>query len=321
MSALASWAGGWRRLGRNPMLLVVLWLATLAVIVPPALVLRDEVRAHLGDSLAADSSADRVNYEWWQEFRSTASPLGRTLRTDVIGFATVMDNTSALADATPRAVPLLAAGALFILVVWFLTPGLIHRLAIDDSRAQRGVLAVSGAFGGRMLRFGLVSSIVYGALFGSLHSWLFDQVFDEVTHNLTVERTAFFIRLGLYLVFFLIVGAVNLLFDVAKVRLVVEDRHSVFGAIAAGLRFIGAHPALTIGVYAMNVLSLGRVFAAYALVAPGAATGMWTTFIVGQVYIAARAAVKLGFWAGSVDALQRAFRCPGFARTDVVVGR
>ncbi len=315
MSAFASWTGGWRRVRRSPVVLLVLWLATIAVTIPPAMALRNEVRAHLGDSLAADAAADGVNYEWWQEFRNSASPLGQTLRTDVIGFATVMDNTSALADMTPRAMPLLVAGALFVLLVWFITPGIIHRLATDDPHAKRGFLAVSGAFAGRMLRFGLVSSIVYGVLFGSVHTWLFEAVFNRVTHDLTVERTAFFIRLGLYVAFFLVVGGVNLLFDVAKVRLVVEDRHSVLAAINAGARFIGANPALAIGVYALNVTSFAFVIAVYALVAPGAATGMWAAFAVGQAYIAARVAVKVAFWAGSVDALQRAFRCPGFVRT------
>jgi hypothetical protein len=165
-----------------------------------------------------------------------------------------------------------------------------------------------------MLRFGLVSSIVYGALFGSIHVWLFDQLFDRVTHDLTVERTAFFIRLGLYVAFFLVVGAVNLLFDVAKVRLVIEDRHSVMAAIAAGLRFVAAHPSLAVGVYALNVLSLGLVMAVYAMVAPGATAGMWSTLVVGQAYIAGRVAVKLAFWAGAAEALQRAFGCPGFVR-------
>lgn len=296
-------------------MLVVLWLATIVVTIPPALALRNEVSAHLGDSLASETAADSVNYEWWQEFRETATPLGRTLRTDVIGFAAVMDNTSALADQTPRARPLLVASALFVLLVWFLTPGLIHRLAIDDPRARYGLFAVSGAFAGRMLRFGLVSSIVYGALFGSVHAWLLGELFDSVTHNFTVERSAFLVRLGLYIVFFAIVGAVNLLFDVAKVRLVIEDRHSVMAAINAGARFIAANPALAIGVYVLNLLSLALVIAVYALVAPGATTGMWTAFAVGQAYIAGRVAVKLAFWAGAVDALQRVFHCRGFVRS------
>ncbi|MEQ1730169.1 MAG: hypothetical protein ABL982_17515 [Vicinamibacterales bacterium] len=315
MSAFSSWAGGWRRVRRSPVLVLVLWLATIAVTIPPALVLRQEMRTHLGESLASDAATDGVNYEWWQEIRKSASPLGQTLRTDVIGFATVMDNASGLADMTPRAMPLISAGAVFILLVWFITPGIIHRLATDAPPARRGLVAVSGTFAGRMLRFGLVSSVVYGVLFGSLHAWLFDELFDTLTHNLTVERTAFVIRLGLYLAFFALVAGVNLLFDIAKVRLVVEDRHSVLAAINAGARFIGANPALAIGAYALNVMSFALVIAAYALVAPGAATGMWAAFAVGQAYIAGRVAVKVAFWAGAVDALQRAFHCPGFVRT------
>ena len=53
----------------------------------------------------------------------------------------------------------------------------------------------------------------------------------------------------------------------------------------------------------------------FALVAPGATAGVWIAMGVGQAYIAGRVAVKLAFWAGAIEALQRAFNCPGFVRT------
>ena len=314
MSALTCWTAGWRRVARSPVLVLALWLATVAVTVPPALALRSEIQAHLGDSLAADAAADRVNYDWWQEFGTTASPLGQSLRTDVIGFAAVMDNTSALADGTRRAVPVVMAGALFVLLVWFLTPGLICRMATGDPNGRRGLLAVSGAFATRMLRLSLVTSVIYAVLFGGVHAWLFDDLFERATHDVTAERTAFFIRLALYAAFFALVAFVNLIVDMAKVRLVVEDRHSVFAALAAGARFVRANRAVSVGVYLLNVATLGAVIAAYALVAPGAVTGMWLAFIVGQAFIAGRVAVKLAFWAGAIDVLQRRFGCQGVVR-------
>ncbi|MEY4095529.1 MAG: hypothetical protein RLZZ53_2728, partial [Acidobacteriota bacterium] len=49
-------------------------------------------------------------------------------------------------------------------------------------------------------------------------------VYPSLIEDLTVERTAFFIRAGLYLAFAVPVLVVNMLIDYAKIRAVVEDR-------------------------------------------------------------------------------------------------
>ncbi len=317
MSLLATWTRGVRLVRRAPALIAILWAASLAITIPPALFLHAEVRAHLGASLAANTVASGVNFDWLQEFREQATPLGRTLRPDVIGFGAVMENASALADASPRPVVLLLSGVAFVLMLWCLTAGIIHRLAIDRPLHARGFLGICGGFGVRMLRLNLVSALAYSVLFGAFHAWLFDEVFDEVTRDMTVERTAFVVRVVCYLVFLALAGGVNLLTDLAKVRLVVEDRHSVIAALAASARFIRRHASLAAGLYAANLFVLLLVIALYALVAPGAGSAgwnMWGGFIVGQVYIAARLAVKLSFWGSGVAALQSRLAYPGFAR-------
>ena len=86
----------------------------------------------------------------------------------------------------------------------------------------------------RFLRLAIVMFAVYGLLFGYLHPWLFDRVYPRLIRDVNVERTAFFIRAGLYLVFGLVLGACNLVFDYAKVRAVVEDRRSALGALVVG---------------------------------------------------------------------------------------
>lgn len=311
MSAVSAWIDGLRRVRRAPALLVIVWLSTLAAAVPPALALRASVVSHLGESLESDAAADGVNEMWMQEFRASSSELGQSLRPDVIGFAAVLDNTSALADTTSRPAPAVMAGTVFLALLWFLTPGALRRLAVDRPLYAREFLATCGACMGRLLRLAFVAAIVYGALFFGLHATLLDDVFGVVTRDMTVERTAFVVRLILYVVFFGVVAAVNLVFDFAKVRMVVEDRHSVLGSLSAGLVFIGMHPLLSVGVYLLNALLLGCVLATYALVAPGAGSAgwtMWAGFTVSQAYIAARVFTKLAFWGGEISALQTARR-------------
>lgn len=312
------WLKGLRRVGRAPSMLLALWLATLAVTVPSALALHDSIAGHLGSSLEATTAADGMNYDWLQEFQAQAGQLGRSLRPDVIGFAAVLDNASALADAAARPPVVILSGVVFTLITWFLTPGVICTLAVGRGLGAGTFLSVCGTCVGRLVRMNAISTLVYATLFGSFHQWLFDGVFDTLTRDLTVERTAFVIRVVGYTVFFALLGVCNLVFDVARVRLIVEDRRSVIATIVAALDFIVSNFRSTVGVYVANLATLAAVVGAYAAIAPGvggAGVGMWAGFLIGQLYIAARLTVKLTFWAGAIVTLQSRLAFDGFVRT------
>jgi hypothetical protein len=289
------------------LLLVFMWVLTTLVTVPPAFVLHGSMTTHLGSSLEADAAADGVNFSWMQEFQSASGPLARTLRPEVIGFAATVDNTSALAEASIRSAIVAAAAGIYVVLVWFTSAGVITRLAARHRIEARGFAAACGAFAGRLLRLGAAAAVVYTVLFGAVHQALLEDLFDTVTADMTVERTAFAVRLVLYAVFFLLLGVVNLIFDFARVRLIAENRYSILSSIAAAVAFVGRRPRLAIGVYLLNVASYGVVVAAYAALAPGAGSAgwtMWLAFAVGQAYVIARLAVKLAFWSSELVAVQ-----------------
>ncbi|MFN7984387.1 MAG: hypothetical protein U0Q11_21290 [Vicinamibacterales bacterium] len=318
MSALFIWRAGLRRVARAPWLVALLWCLTLVITIPPALALNDAVSTHLGSSLEADTAASGMNYDWMQEFRAQADSIGRSLRPDVIGFAAVVDNASAFADMSQRPAFIVVASVFFVGFLWLLTPGILCRLAVNRRIGPGAFAGTCGAFAGRILRLNIVSMFFYGTLVGTVHQWLFDDVFDAVTHDLTVERTAFLFRVVFYVLFFALLALCNLVFDMAKVRLVVEDRRSVLATIVSALDFTVSNSRLVIGAYGANLLTLALVVGTYAAIAPGvggAGAAMWITFIVGQVYIAARLCVKLAFWASGVAALQSRLAYDGFVRT------
>src|SRR5215217_1881317 len=94
-----SWRDGWSRVVRAPWIVAGGWAATVVLALPMAFVLRGEIAAHLGSSLAAASAADAVNYDWWNEFLAQAAGLGQTFVPAIIGFAAVLKNLSGIADA------------------------------------------------------------------------------------------------------------------------------------------------------------------------------------------------------------------------------
>jgi hypothetical protein len=307
MSPLHAWRDGIRRVASTPLILIGVWLVTTLVSLPLTLAIRTDIAGHLGNSLAADAAARGMNYEWMQEFAGQASGLSTTFRPTIVGFAAVLDNLSAYMDNVPRPAAVAAASGVYVLLWVFFSGGIIDRYARTRAARARGFFPACGAYFFRFLRLAVVTFVVFGLLFGALHPWLFNTVYPRLVRDVHVDRTAFLIRAGLYLVFGLLLAAANIVSDYAKVRTVVEERRSVFSALIASFHFIRHNAGAALGVYLLNVILFALTLGAYAFIAP--ATGgigmmVWAGFVIGQAYIAGRLCVKLLFWASETALFQ-----------------
>lgn len=281
---------------------------------PLAVTLRGMLADHLEASLAAESAARGMNFDWWNEFLSQAAGIGQTFVPAIIGFAAVLKNISGLADA--RGLPTVIASAItaHIVVSIFLMGGVLDRLARDRRTGTYGFFAACGTFFFRLLRLGLVAGAVYWLLFTTVHSWLLQRLYGSLTRDVTVEQTAFLYRVALYLVFATIVVAFNIWFDYAKIRMVVEDRRSALGALTASVRFISRNARSVVALYGLNIVVFLVVVALYALVAPGVSGGVaaWIGFFIGQTYIALRVAARLLFAASQTSLFQARLAHAGY---------
>jgi hypothetical protein len=315
MNVFRAWRDGMRRVNRSPAILAGVWVLTLLVSLPLAAALRGMLAQHLGSSLAADTAASGVNYDWMQEFGDQATGLGVTFKPTIIGFGAVLDNLSAFMDNTARPVVIVGAASAYVVLWIFVAGGIIDRYARDRATRAYGFFAASGVFFFRFLRLAAVQFLVYAFLFTVLHPWLFDRLFPRMIHEVSVERTAFFIRVALYLVFGVLVSAATMIFDYAKVRAVVEDRRSMVGAIGGALGFIRRRPASASALFLANFTLFAMVVAVYAVVAPGAGRAgitMWIGFALGQAYIVGRLWVKLVFWASETALFQNQLAHAGY---------
>jgi hypothetical protein len=306
---------GIRRVNRAPAILGGVWLLTLGLTLPLGLAMRSLIKQHLGSSLAADTAASGVNYDWMQEFGDQATGLGATLKPTVIGAGAVLDNLSSFIDDVHRPLVIVGAAGAYLALWLFVAGGVIDRYARERPTRAHGFFAASGVFFFRFLRLAAVMWIVYGFLFGYVHPWLFDDFYPRITREVSVERTAFFVRVALYAVFGVVLGACNLIFDYAKVRAVVEDRRSMLASIGAAVRFAAVHGRAAASLYAADFILFLVVVALYVAVAPGAGgagLSMWLAFIVGQLYVLARLWVKLVFWASEVALFQSRLAHAGY---------
>jgi hypothetical protein len=308
---------GYTRVARAPAVILGAWLVLLLSALPHALSLGSAIEQDLGSSTAAGEAASGVNADWWQEFVYRRPEHG-TFRPSIIGGAAPLANLSAWLDNHPSGAPI-GAAALYLLAWAFLLGGTIDRYARRRRLGAAAFFAACGVFFWRFLRLGVLSAIVYVLLFGTLHHWLFGLFYPWVTRDLDVERTAFAWRVALYVVFLIPLGATMLLFDYAKVRMVVEDRRSATGAVVAAVRFLRRHPGGAIGLFLANAFLFGVVTLVYVGFAPGArgsaGVAVALTLAAGQAYLIARLVVKMGIYATAVSffddrVAHRAFRGP-----------
>jgi hypothetical protein len=311
---------GIRRVRSAPVIVACAFAVTLLTALPLSVALREAIRTNFGNSLAAEQALRGVNYEWWTEFERSSGFLA-TFTTKIIGFAAVLDNISTFLDRQRRPATIVWLGAAYILLWLFLTGGILDRYARNRPTRAHEFFAACGMYFPRFLRLVVVMGVCYYVLFRYVHQWLFSDLYQRVTRNLTQERTAFLIRVTLYLVFGALLVVTNVAFDYVKVRVVIEDRRSVIGALGAGIRFVRRNAAPVFGLYLANGLIFVIVIALYAVVAPGAERSglmLWLGFAVSQVYLLARLWARLVFLASETALFQSRLAHIGYAASPAV---
>ena len=307
IAVLVAFAEGFATVMRAPRILLGVYLATLLVAVPPALIVRSSLKAHLGASLMGETVARGVDVDWWDEFASGATGLAATFRPQVIGSAAPLDNLSALLDAVRRSPAIALVAASYGMVWLFLWGGVLDRYVRCRATPARAFFRACSAFFFRFLRLAVIGGIAYLVLFIVVHDWLFGRVYEQLTRNVATEHAVFFWRVGLYAALGLPLVFCNVLLDYAKIRTVVEDRFSVIGALGAAFRFVRHHLLAVSALYLLNGILFITVLAGYWLIAPSVRVtglGMLRVLVVGQAYIFARLIVRLTFAASQTRLFQ-----------------
>ncbi len=322
MPATSAFREGIRRVNQAPAVVAGMFAVTLLVSLPLAYALDTMIAAHLGSSLAAESLATGTNYDWWQEFSAQSTGLGTTLVSSISGFGAVLTNMSGLLDRAPLAATIVGVTAAWMVLWSFLSGGVIDRFARARRTRSQGFFGACGMHVWRLFRLGIIAALVYGVLFGLIHRWIFSDVYAALTRDITVERTSFAIRLAGYVIFGSLLIVCNIVFDYARIRIVVEDRRSAIAATMAGARFARRHTMGVLGLYGLNAVAFLLLIAVYALVAPGAprsGASMWIALGLGELYIVGRHYLKLLFYASETAFFQGALAHAAYTAAPVPV--
>jgi hypothetical protein len=298
-------ASGIRRLAAAPGMLLFVWLVNLLIALPAAVVLEEAIHRSAGGSLARESLRAGFDTGWHGEFKAEAEGLAATFEPYQLGVGAWLDVVDRWWSGRLFAQDkeLLAIGLLFGLVWLFLLGGVLERFWQPYS--QRGIGELLAAGGRRFfpfLRVTLIAAPLYYGLF-RLAGWFFPWL-ERMTRDLTRETTVLALNLiaaGLVVLLLALLGMVT---DYARISMVVAGRKSALAALAEGLSFVARRPFAAPGLVIVFTAAMLGLFALYASAAPGAAEtsplGILGVLVVGQVFLLARLALRLGLMAAEL---------------------
>jgi hypothetical protein len=316
---VGSFFEGWRRVWQAPAITASVFVATFLIALPLAIALRGMIAEHLGSSLEAERALSGWNQSWAGEFAQQAQGIGRTFTHEILGFGGTVSTLSGLLDHQ-QLNPAIAGAVAAYLALWlFLSGGIIDRYARGRPVRTAAFFAACGVYGARLIRLGVIMIATYWVLFAYVHPFLFERVYPHVARNMTAERSAILLRVGLYAAFGLLLMMASVAFDYAKVRVVVEDRRSMWGALFAAKRFIRRRIPRVFGLYLLNGLAFLVIIRLWYGAAPGAAMPVWASFLITQIYLLLRLWAKLAFMASEVVFFQGELAHAGYTAAPLPV--
>jgi hypothetical protein len=312
---------GWRRVVRAPALVLGVWLLTGLIAAPLALVVERQIGAQIASSLDADRVAGGWDARWAAELASRSKGAASTFTVETLGFGGTLAALAHLLDARPWPRSIAVALAAYVAIWIFLSGGVLSRYAAARVIPPRAFLTTCGVFFVRFLRLAVVAGAAYWLVFRWLEPWLFGAVWSWLARGVTAEPWLLVWRGVLYAIVIAALAAINLVADITKVRMVVEDRHSALASIGAAARFIRRRAVRCAGLYVVNVVGLLIVARFWLQVVPSASAPLWQTLLASQIYLAARLCAKLAFMASEVVFFQGELASARYARRPGAVAR
>jgi hypothetical protein len=321
MTVRGSLALGFRKVNRTKRMIAFAWIVNVLltlVVAAPMLAMLD---ASIAPTVMEERLLDRIDLNWLQTFRADHpdDPIVRMLGLSIFGAAPFYDHLDNLING--RAVTTIGRFlgslvfefrvntheldvALILLVLYvllwtYLSGGFVGVYAREQRSSFNEFLQFGARNFGRFFRLAIIQLLMYFLIFavvnwlsGSIRTW---------TSNEPSEMTAFTYFMMRNVAVLLIVGLVTLVFDYAKIRMVVDGRVSALGAFGGGVRFVVGHPARTSAV-AVVLAALGGACAGLfvLLEAQIPQSSFWPivlVFVLQQIYVWCRQWIRAGYYA------------------------
>jgi hypothetical protein len=283
MGIFKAFKNGFLVTGKRSKLLVYLWVINMAFALMLAVPFFQFVSRGLSRSLMGDAVLQNVNFLWIGDVIYQSMEKGYLLGNGIM-------------------IPIILFSILYI----FLNGGIMGRLVENDSESitLKTFFSDCGCFFWRFFKLFLLSIPVYAVVLGIING-ITGAILNIFTQNAATAWPAFIAKNVKMVVFLLSFSLVNMLFDYAKIGLVVRQETGVLKEWWNSVKFVLSHFWRTWGLY----LFIGVLFLIVSLfyleierLIPGQSMLLiLLLFLWHQLYMVAKLWFKLNFFASQIE--------------------
>lgn len=253
--------------GRVSKMVLFLFMINLFFSLLLAIPMYNSLKDSFGQSEAGSRMAQGFDYIWWQEFRDEAQGLETTFSPSIIGKGAILTNLENLIQMRFYSLPpiLLGFGLFYIILHTFLAGGILSIFSQDTPRFTLKEF-IEGA-GAHFLRFfGLMLfSWVFIIAIGVFLQDTLTSILSEISSNSYSEVIPFFIMLGINALIFILLLFIQMVFDYARIKVVLEESRNILKSTLDALAFVFKYPFSTFGLFYLIFLFQVAVTVIYIL--------------------------------------------------------
>lgn len=236
---------------RVPKMVLFLFIVNLSFSLLLVVPMYNSLKDSFARSEAGSRMAKGFDYIWWEEFRDEAKGLETTFSPSVIGKGAILTNLESLIQMRFFSSPpiLIVFGLFYIILHTFLAGGILSIFSQDVPGFTMKEF-IQGA-GSHFLRFfGLMLfSWVFIIAIGVLLRDAFISILSDISSNSFSEVTPFFIRLAFSTLTFILLLFIQMVFDYARIKVVLEENRNILKSTLEALAFVFKYPFSTFGLF------------------------------------------------------------------------
>jgi len=312
---------GFSRVSHTKRMVLFAWCVNVVIALPLALPVLSQLDGYLRTTVMDENILQRMDAAWANSYRADMenSEFLRALDYSVFGYAPFVNHLEMQMNGTfirtlggflydfffrweinkASTSLLFLLSLLYICVNSFLAGAFIGVYSKEYPFSFTEFLAEGARYFGKFFRIALVALLVYFLFFNLVVDWMNNSIarWTQAEASETVPFTYYMIRNVAVLFLF---SFLSMIFDYARVRMIVDDRTSSVAASVAGAKFTLTNARSTYLLYLLLCLIGFVLIALYAIIEKIVPQdSFWPLlflFVLQQCYMIARLGLKAGFY-------------------------
>lgn len=322
MNIMSSFKQGVKLASRTKRMILFAWFANVLIAMVLAFPALKQLDGYLRDTVMDEKILQRMDPAWMDSYRVDMEKSDHTRALDytIFGYAPFVNHLEMQMNGTfiktlggflydlfvrwelnagPTSL-LFFLSLLYVVVNTFLAGGFIGIYAKDYRSSFQEFLMDGARYFGKFFRLALLALLVYFIFFSVVLDWVNNSIY-QWTQNDASETVPYLYYMIRNVVVLLLLSLLFMIFDYARIRMVVDDRSSALASTAAGARFAVPHFVKTYGLYLLLTAIGVLLIAVYAILEKWIPQeSYWPLvflFILQQLYMVARFWLKATFYA------------------------